>query len=53
MTSLSPHLLGCLIRDLNYGPWPVTNVSMYENVSEISHVCNIRTIAVTLICMGI
>jgi len=23
-TSLSPHLLGCLVRDLNYGPWPVT-----------------------------
>ena len=23
-TSLSPRLLGCLVRDLNYGPWPVT-----------------------------
>jgi len=23
MTGLS-HLLGCLVRDLNYGPWPVT-----------------------------
>ena len=22
-TSLSSHLLGCLVRDLNYGPWPV------------------------------
>ena len=22
--SLSPHLLGCLVRDLNYGTWPVT-----------------------------
>ena len=27
-TSLSPHLLGCLVRDLNYRPWPVT-VSRY------------------------
>jgi len=24
-TSLS-HLLGCLVRDLNYGPWPVTAI---------------------------
>jgi len=23
-TSQSPHLLGCLVRDLNYGSWPVT-----------------------------
>lgn len=23
-TSFSPRLLGCLVRDLNYGPWPVT-----------------------------
>ena len=23
-TSLSPHLLGCLVGDLNYGPWTVT-----------------------------
>jgi len=23
-TSLSPHL-GCLVLDLNYGPWPITN----------------------------
>jgi len=23
-TSLSSHLLGCLVRDLNYGPWLVT-----------------------------
>jgi hypothetical protein len=22
--SLSSHLLGCLVRELNYGPWPVT-----------------------------
>jgi len=22
-TSLSPHFLGCLVRDLNYGPWQV------------------------------
>jgi hypothetical protein len=22
--SLSSHLFGCLLRDLNYGPWPVT-----------------------------
>ena len=26
-TSLSPHLLGCLVRDLNYGPCPVAEVS--------------------------
>jgi len=23
-TSLSPHLLGCLVRDFYYSPWPVT-----------------------------
>jgi hypothetical protein len=25
MISLSSHLLGCLVRELNYGPWPVTS----------------------------
>jgi hypothetical protein len=28
-TSLSSHLLGCLVRDLHYGPWPVTEDCIY------------------------
>ena len=31
-TCLSSHLLGCLVRDLNYGPWPVTKLCIKRHV---------------------
>ena len=36
-TSLSPHLFGCLVRDLNYGPWPVT-VCLCPSLSDHSSI---------------
>jgi len=36
MTSLSAHLLGCLVRDMNYEPWPVTH--FFKNCSLIAEV---------------
>jgi hypothetical protein len=34
-TSLSSHLLGCLIRDSNYGPWQVTVGSNWQTCIRV------------------
>ena len=33
-TSLSPHLLVCLVQDLSYGPWPLTRDTMLVEASS-------------------
>jgi hypothetical protein len=35
MTSLSSHLFGCLVRNSNYRPWPVTLTCNVSNPTEI------------------